>query len=323
MFRVPRLLSSQDVSSLLLYGLGPASGSTLPANPDGSPRWTTAASPDVQGQTLVVGVPATMRDVRAGCHVLDGYGGTSALLGLEPLTEANLQTLRDLYPDIVSLDPLSPRDFPLTRHALDVALDSVEVRREFASLLTHFSRDGLAKRVFQTAGLLQRVTSDLRRLRTQVSLEGATAILDATTAQRQCDDLKREWDFTVKYWHQAVSNALAESDVVKGHYQSEIQTLKASYQDQIDALEADKTRRKTRLADAQTQSRILQSRLDAASTDPWTLTSFLQRNTSVSGNWDRLHELITHWVERTQPPATWDTMLAVTAVDKRRDPIPD
>jgi hypothetical protein len=54
---------------------------------------------------------------------------------------------------------------PLTCHALDVALDSIEVQREFASLLTHFTRLSLAKRVFQTTGLLERVTSDFRRLR--------------------------------------------------------------------------------------------------------------------------------------------------------------
>jgi hypothetical protein len=44
---------------------------------------------------------------------------------------------------------------------------------------------------------------------------------------------------------------------------------------------------------------------------------------SVSGNWDRLHELITHWGKKSQPPATWGTILAVTAIDKRRDLVPD
>jgi hypothetical protein len=59
------------------------------------------------------------------------------------------------------------------------------------------------------------------------------------------------------------------------------------------------------------------------STDPWPLTSCFQRNTSVSGNWDRLHELIVHWARKTQPSATWDAILAATAIDKRRDPGPD
>jgi hypothetical protein len=44
---------------------------------------------------------------------------------------------------------------------------------------------------------------------------------------------------------------------------------------------------------------------------------------SISGNWDRLHELITHWGKKSQSPATWGTILAVTAIDKRRDLVPD
>jgi hypothetical protein len=88
--------------------------------------------------------------------------------------DESVQMLQELYPDIPSPNLLRPCDMLLTRHALDVALDSIEVRREFASLLTHFTRFSLAKRVFQTAGPLEHVTSDFRRLRLQVASEGAT-----------------------------------------------------------------------------------------------------------------------------------------------------
>jgi hypothetical protein len=97
-----------------------------------------------------------MMDLCAGAHVLNGYGGPSALLRLRPLTDESVQMLQELYPDVPGPSLLRPRDMPLTRHALGVALDSIKVRREFASLLTHFTRFSLAKRVFQTAGPLER-----------------------------------------------------------------------------------------------------------------------------------------------------------------------
>jgi hypothetical protein len=58
-------------------------------NPDGSPSCSVPADSDLPERTLVVGVSATMMDLRAGAHALDGYGGPSALLRLRPLTDGS------------------------------------------------------------------------------------------------------------------------------------------------------------------------------------------------------------------------------------------
>ncbi|GMF56087.1 unnamed protein product [Phytophthora fragariaefolia] len=123
-------------------------------------------------------------------------------------------------------------------------------------------------------------------------------------------------------WH-TVSNLLAGANQPQERYQAEIQTLRGRYQDQIDALKDEKGRLKTQLADAQAQNRILQSRLETTFVNPWSLSDFLQKHASVSGNWDRLHDRLTHCVNETIPPLSWDTMINTTAVAKRREAIPD
>eukprot|EP00644_Phytophthora_capsici_P014370 jgi/Phyca11/13392/fgenesh1_pg.PHYCAscaffold_3_\ len=102
-----------------------------------------------------------------------------------------------------------------------------------------------------------------------------------------------------------------------------MQDLKTRYQDHIDSLEADKAEFKARLADAEAHIRLLNNRPVVKAIDTWGFAEFLQKNADVSGNWDRLHELLEHYQDETAVPSSWDTVINITSLDKRRDPVPN
>ncbi|POM65131.1 Hypothetical protein PHPALM_19206, partial [Phytophthora palmivora] len=50
---------------------------------------------------------------------------------------------------------------------------------------------------------------------------------------------------------------------------------------------------------------------------------FLQENSEISGNWNRLHDLLVSYQEDTIIPDHWTTIINVTALDERKKPVPD
>ncbi|KAL3659754.1 hypothetical protein V7S43_015427 [Phytophthora oleae] len=104
---------------------------------------------------------------------------------------------------------------------------------------------------------------------------------------------------------------------------SDIQGITSHYQDQVEALEAETTTLKSRVGDLETQVRILKSRPEVKVTDPWGVSEFLQNNSEISGNWDHLHDLLTHYQEDAVPPESWDTVIRVAAMDQRKAPLLD
>eukprot|EP00644_Phytophthora_capsici_P012337 jgi/Phyca11/19191/fgenesh1_pg.PHYCAscaffold_46_\ len=104
---------------------------------------------------------------------------------------------------------------------------------------------------------------------------------------------------------------------------SEMQDLKTRYQDHIDSLETDKAELKARLTDAEAHIRLLNDRPVTKAIDTWGFAEFLQKNADVSGNWDRLHELLELYQDNATVPSSWDTVINITSLDKRRDPVPD
>ncbi|KAG1689174.1 hypothetical protein DVH05_002737 [Phytophthora capsici] len=102
-----------------------------------------------------------------------------------------------------------------------------------------------------------------------------------------------------------------------------MQDLKTRYQDHIDSLEADKATLKGRLADAEAHIHLLNDRPVVKAVNTWGFAEFLQKNTDISGNWDRLHELLEHYQDGTAVPSSWDTVISITSLDKRHDPVPD
>eukprot|EP00644_Phytophthora_capsici_P018301 jgi/Phyca11/21562/fgenesh1_pg.PHYCAscaffold_101_\ len=221
--------------------------------------------------------------------------------------------------------PASPRDTVATTRNDDpvVAAHEVPHMRELMSLLPHLPADRLAERVFKTSGFLKIMASVHRRLREQVEAQGATAIVDAAAAQSRCDELAREWLFNCDFWYREVGQALNASDEVEKRLKSEMQDLKTRYQDHIDSLEADKAELKTRLTDAEAHIRLLSDRPVTKAIDTWGFAEFLQTNTDLSGNWDRLHKLLELYQDNATVPSSWDTVISITSLDKRRDPVPD
>ncbi|KAG6614398.1 uncharacterized protein IUM83_14597 [Phytophthora cinnamomi] len=242
-YNVPRHATIDDIHRLLYSGLLKYEEVHQPAflRPELPPHWKLPSPPDPEGHAYLVGVPASISDVRNGAYTMDGYGGTTTLAH---------------YTD-TSNGVLRARRVALSAYELDGVLNSIGSRREFASILRHFNSSRLAERVFKTTGFLRRVLGSHRRLRKQVEDQGSSAIQDAIAARGKCEGLKREWKFTCDYWHRELEEALSKTTDLETQFQIELQTQKAKYQDEIDALETERASLKARLEDAETQARIL------------------------------------------------------------------
>ncbi|POM65031.1 Hypothetical protein PHPALM_19341 [Phytophthora palmivora] len=167
------------------------------------------------------------------------------------------------------------------------------------------------------------MTAAHRRLRERVGSQNGVALIDAAAARSECEEIKREWVLNCQYWKHELQVAQQDAGVVEERMSSEIRDLKAHYQDQVEALKADKAALKSQIADLQAQVSILKSRPDVKPTDPWGFSEFLQENSEISGNWNRLHDLLVSFQEDTIVPDHWTTIINVTALDERKKPVPD
>ncbi|KAG1699598.1 hypothetical protein DVH05_013007 [Phytophthora capsici] len=321
---VPHMVSISDVDALLNRGLltEVGTGASAVLRPDVPANWA-AIVPRHEGPVFLVGVPARATDIRQGKHVSDSYGGPSCMVGYQYLSRDDVDELERVIPGFTEDDILRPRSMATTPRDLDASLGSITAQRELMSLLAHLPVDRLAERVFKTSGFLKIMASAHRRLREQVEAQGATAMIDAAAAQSRCDELTREWLFNCDFWYREVGQALSASDEVEKRLKSEMQDLKTRYQDHIDSLETDKAELKARLTDAEAHIRLLNDRPVTKAIDTWGFAEFLQKNADVSGNWDRLHELLELYQDNATVPSTWDTVINITSLDKRRDPVPD
>ncbi|KAG6616128.1 uncharacterized protein IUM83_03799 [Phytophthora cinnamomi] len=164
--------------------------------PELPPHWKLPSPPGPEGHAYLVGVPASISNVRNGAYTMDGYGGTTTLVGFEDFSDDDLVELKQLWGADTSNGMLRARRVALSAYDLDGVLNSIGSRREFASILRHFNSSRPAERVFKTTGFLRRVLGSHRRLRTQVEAQGSSAIQDAIAAQSKCEELQREWKFT-------------------------------------------------------------------------------------------------------------------------------
>ncbi|EGZ09056.1 hypothetical protein PHYSODRAFT_525618, partial [Phytophthora sojae] len=119
-----------------------------------------------------------------------------------------------------------------------------------------------------------------------------------------------------------VQEVLSKADSAGDEQKAALQGQKARYQDEIDSLESEKAQLKARLADSEAQVRILKSRLESAAVDPWKFSDFLQEHTEFTGNWERLHDPFKFCIKGSKPPESWDTVVNVTAMDKRKAVVP-
>ncbi|EGZ25940.1 hypothetical protein PHYSODRAFT_326895 [Phytophthora sojae] len=141
-------------------------------------------------------------------------------------------------------------------------------------------------RHFNSTRLAERVFKMTGYLRRQ----GFTATQEVVDTRRKYKELKRAWKFTCDYWFLVVQEALGKSE---------------------------KAQLKARLVDSEAQVRILKSRLESATVDPWKFSDFLQEHIDFTSNWERLHDLFNLCIKDAKPPESWDTVINVTAMDKR------
>ncbi|EGZ05010.1 hypothetical protein PHYSODRAFT_342736 [Phytophthora sojae] len=320
-FKLPRHATLEDVRGLVFAGMlrqqeVDVPDFVLPVHP---PHWTLPTPPDLKTNAYLVGVPGIVNDIRAGAFAMEGYGGASTLIGFEELSDENLQGLKEVCGANAGIDVLCPRRSPLSAFELDNTLNSIGIRREMASLLRHFNSTRLAERVFKMTGYLRRVLGAYRNMRSLAdSQQGFTATQEVVDTRRKYKELKRTWKFTCDYWFLEVQEALGKVDDAESKYKVALGEQKTRYQDEIDSLESEKAQLKARLADSEAQVRILKSRLELATVDPWKFPDFLQEHTDFTGNWERLHDLFNLCIKDSKPPESWDTVINVTAMDKRK-----
>ncbi|POM81150.1 LOW QUALITY PROTEIN: Hypothetical protein PHPALM_919 [Phytophthora palmivora] len=292
-FKTPRHATLEDVKGLIFAGMLRQEEVDLPdfLVPACPPHWKLPAPPDLKTNAYFVGVPGIVNDIRAGAFAMEGYGGATTLVGFEELSDDDLQELKEICGAKVGVDVLIPRRSPLSSYGLDNALNSIGM----ASLLRHFNSTQFAERVFKTTGYLRQVLI-MRSL--AVAQQGPTAIQQAVDVRCKNKELKRAWKFTCDYWFLEVQEALGKLDSAESEH-------KTRYQDEIDFLESVRTQLIARLADS--EERILKSRLESAT-----------EHTDFTGNWERLHDPFKLCVKDAKPPESWDTVVNVAAMDKRK-----
>ncbi|OWY97433.1 hypothetical protein PHMEG_00032031 [Phytophthora megakarya] len=74
---------------------------------------------------------------------------------------------------------------PLDLADLEGMLNSTLIRREFASILSHYNPDGLAQKIFASTTFLKRLLAKFRQLRAQVDPSNDTAVQNMLDAQRE------------------------------------------------------------------------------------------------------------------------------------------
>ncbi|POM57842.1 Hypothetical protein PHPALM_37595 [Phytophthora palmivora] len=320
-FKTPRHATLEDVRGLIFAGMLRQEEVDLPdfLVPECPPHWKLPDPPNLKTNAYLVGVPGIVNDIRAGAFAMEGYGGATTLIGFEELSDDDLQELKEICGVRGGVDVLNPRRSPLSSYDLDNALNSIGVRREMVSLLRHFNSTRFAERVFKTTGYLRQVLGAYRSMRSlAVAQQGPTAIQQAVDTRRKNKELKRSWKFTCDYRFLELQEALGKLESAKSEHKVALQEQKLRYQDEIDFQESERAELKARLADSEAQVLILKSRLESATVDPWKFSDFLQEHTDFTGNWERLHDLFKLCVKDTKPPESWDTVVNVAAMDKRK-----
>ncbi|KAL3656205.1 hypothetical protein V7S43_018957 [Phytophthora oleae] len=140
-------------------------------------------------------------------------------------------------------------------------------------------------------------------------------MIDAAAARNECEELKPDWSFNCEYWRHELKFAQRATQEVEAKMTSKLRDLQTHYQYQIEAVREEKVALKNRVADAEAQ--IQKSRHEVKATDAWEFSEFLHVHADITGNWDRLTDLLVAHQENLNVPSAWDTLISITALDKR------
>ncbi|POM69282.1 Hypothetical protein PHPALM_14447 [Phytophthora palmivora] len=287
------LITLDQSLKLAMTGILPKDGSSTADGGDNTPsRYVLPAPRGLDENSFLVVVPAHPAAYRAEAYVQDGYGGTEAMMIFDGLTNQDLDDLGRMLDNHVEVREMTLRPYverePPSVVNLEITLNSLSMRREMASILTH-----------------------------QVSTQSSGGVTIQDTALRsKYDNLCRDFGFLEKYREQEAAAVPTEMKTVKTNLESDFGSmpeeraaLESRLNDRIQKLEG-------QLEDAnRTIGRLKQENQSALDADR--LMTFLNdHGNNIRGRWPRLRHLLRHFQKGTTPPASWRTWVTVEAVDK-------
>ncbi|POM67781.1 LOW QUALITY PROTEIN: Hypothetical protein PHPALM_16151, partial [Phytophthora palmivora] len=259
--------------------------------------------------TMFVGVPATAADLSNGSLLRGGYGGVECLLGVESLSERDVQFLAKLLsPDVdIRREILTPLDVAREPDSSEflLTLKSISTKRDMASLLRHYGAQDLARKIFGMTTLMKRLLDNFGGFYPTFELSGNSACFEG---------LRRGPPGSIGT-KKLSSPKVTSSPNWKKHardYKHEAQ----EHERQERALQARITRLESDHDELQKVVYDLENRLKASALDPSRLINFLHRhNTRVDGNWPRLKALLEKFRDHQDPPEAWETQIFVNTLD--------
>ncbi|OWY99844.1 hypothetical protein PHMEG_00029081 [Phytophthora megakarya] len=265
-----------------------------------------------------VGIPAWSQHLADDRYTRDGYGGLEVVQCVDGLTAVDLQNLAALADQGGDVDALTLRprsDRPLDLAELEGMLNWTLIRREFASILSHYSPDSLAQKVFASTTFLKRLLAKFRQLRTQVDPSNDTAVQNMLNAQSETTRVRADYATLHEfYWGEA--NRLQEQlDAARHHRQSDLRGVLAEHE-----LEARDLREEVVELRSQAENLRLLGRTRSGSRrlNVPKLINFLDRDqTRVNDNWKRLQNLLERFRDGVAPEKSWSTLIAIAAVQAR------
>ncbi|OWZ06931.1 hypothetical protein PHMEG_00020743 [Phytophthora megakarya] len=246
--------------------------------------------------TFFVGIPAWSQHLADDKYTRDGYAGLEVVQCVDGLTAVDLQDLTTLVDQGGDVDALTLRlreDRPLDLAELEGMLNSTLIRREFASILSHYSPDGLAQKVFASTTFLKRLLAKFRQLRTQVDPSNDTAVQNMLDAQGETTRVRADYATLHEFYWGEARRLQEQLDAAHHRRQSDL---------------------RGGLAEHELETRALREEVGELCSQVENLTPG-SRPFWVNDNWKRLQDLLERFRDGIAPEKSWSTLIAITAVD--------
>ncbi|KAE8993655.1 hypothetical protein PR003_g18531 [Phytophthora rubi] len=285
-------------------------------------RFTLPPPRNLVGESFIVGIPAHAMAYRNGAYVREGYGGVEALMLFDGLSEPDIQDLCTLVGDPAEvremvLRPYRDQPTPIL-DSLETTLGSLLARREFASLVTHFSPYQLAQRTFYTVSLLHRVLArDRQREHVLQGMDENSIARRLLRLQGEHDRLKEDFVFLYGYHQQETQSIRDEASHAQGLLEADFARLARENLEETAALRQRNDDLESQLRYAQSQISTLEQRVRDKRFDADGLLAFLNAGSNeVRGNWPSFRKLLGQFQRGVAAPPSWKTWITVQAADK-------
>ncbi|OWZ01420.1 hypothetical protein PHMEG_00027194 [Phytophthora megakarya] len=255
-------------------------------------RFPQSAVHQPSDHTLSVGITAWSQHLAEfkkihGKYTRDGYGGLEVVQCVDCLTVVDLQDLSALVDQGGDVDALRLR--PRSDRPLDIGLegmlDSTLICREFASILSHYSPDGLAQKLVASTTFLKRLLAKYCQLRAQVDPNANSAIQNRLDAQGET---------TRFYWGEA-RRLQEQLDAAHHSRQSDLRGVLAEHELGTRALREEVGELRSQVENLRLLGRT--------------------RSGSRPLNVPKLMNFLNHDQIRVNDNWSWSTLIAITAVD--------